>query len=132
MNKNVFIATVIILLSVLLASVIFFGGSKDGRDESVVVQNVEVVDGVQYVRIDAKGGYFPNITKVEANIPTKLIVKTRGTYDCSAALVMRDFDIKKTLKPTGEEIIDLGVLKSGQEIEGTCSMGMYGFKIVAG
>ncbi len=131
MNKNVFIATVIILLSLLLASVIFFGESKDSKDESVAVQNVEIRDGVQYVRIDAKGGYSPNITKVEANIPTKLILKTSGTYDCSAALVIRDFDIQKTLKPTGEEVIDLGVLKSGQEIDGTCGMGMYGFKIVA-
>ena len=132
MNKNLFVATIIILLSALLASVIFFGGSKDGGSESANVQNVEVRDGVQYVRIDAKGGYSPNITKVEANIPTKLIVKTSGTYDCSSTLVMRDFDIQKTLKPTGEEVIDLGVLKSGQEIDGTCGMGMYGFKIVAG
>ena len=132
MNKNLFIATIIILLSALLASVIFFGGSKDSGSESATLQNVEVRDGVQYVRIDAKGGYSPNITKVEANIPTKLIVKTSGTYDCSSTLVMRDFDIQKTLKPTGEEVIDLGVLKSGQEIDGTCGMGMYGFKIVAG
>ena len=135
MNKNLFIATIIILLSALLASAIFFAGGKDGEEnkgESVTIQNVEVRDGVQYVRIDAKGGYSPNITKVEANIPTKLIVKTSGTYDCSSTLVMRDFDIQKTLKPTGEEVIDLGVLKSGQEIDGTCGMGMYGFKIVAG
>ena len=132
MNKNLFVATIIILLSALLASVIFFDGSKDSRSESATLQNVEVRDGVQYVRIDAKGGYSPNITKVEANIPTKLIVKTSGTYDCSSTLVMRDFDIQKTLKPTGEEVIDLGVLKSGQEIDGTCGMGMYGFKIVAG
>jgi plastocyanin domain-containing protein len=130
MNKNIFIATIIILLSALLAFAVFWV-NKDSKDESVVEQNVEVRDGVQYVTLEAKGGYFPYVTKVEAGRSTKLIVKTRGTYDCSSVLVIRDFDIQKTLKPTGEEVFDLGVLKSGQEIEGSCGMGMYGFRIEA-
>lgn len=131
MNKNTFIAIIIILLSVLLASVVLWGNNDDG--EAIKnVQNVEVKDGVQYVTIDARGGYFPKESTIKPNMPTKLIIRTNNTYDCSASLVVRSANFQKMLKPTGEEIIDLGTLKSGQEIDGTCGMGMYGFKIVAG
>jgi plastocyanin domain-containing protein len=131
MNKNTFIAIIIILLSVLLASVVLWENNDDG--EAIKnVQNVEIKDGVQYVTIDARGGYFPKESSIKPNMPTKLIIRTNNTYDCSASLVIRSANFQKMLKPTGEEIIDLGTLKSGQEIDGTCGMGMYGFKIVAG
>lgn len=135
MNKNTFVVVVIILLAVLIALFIFTRVNENSQSPSEAqnseVQNVEVRDGVQYVTIDAKGGYFPNITKVTASLPTKLVVKTEGTYDCSAVLVIRDVNFQKTLSPTGEEVIDLGILQPGQEIQGTCGMGMYGFKIVS-
>lgn len=131
MNKNTFIAIIIILLSVLLASVVLWGNNDDG--EAIKnVQNVEIKDGVQYVTIDAKGGYFPKESSIEPNMPTKLIIKTNNTYDCSASLVVRSANFQKMLKPTGEEIIDLGTLKSGEDINGVCGMGMYSFKVKAG
>jgi plastocyanin domain-containing protein len=136
MQKNTII--VIAVGAIIIASLIYlFTGKTAGKDiqeknQSAQIQNVEVRDGVQYVTIDARGGYFPKESSIRPNMPTKLIIRTNNTYDCSASLVIRSANFQKMLKPTGEEIIDLGTLKSGQEIDGTCGMGMYGFKIVAG
>ncbi|MCX7928072.1 MAG: hypothetical protein N2558_00105 [Patescibacteria group bacterium] len=92
-------------------------------------QNVEIKDGVQYVTVTAKGGYSPRNTQLEAGMPTKLVIKTESTYDCSAALIVRSASFQKLLQPTGEEVIDLGIPKPGEKVQGTCSMGMYNFSI---
>lgn len=92
-------------------------------------QNVEIRDGVQYVTITAKGGYSPRVTEIKGGLPTKLVVKTDSTYDCSASLVIRSVGFQKILQPIGEEIIDLGTPKSGDNVQGVCGMGMYNFLI---
>lgn len=91
-------------------------------------QNIEIKDGIQYITVNAKGGYSPRVTTAQAGIPTKLIMKTNGTYDCSSSLVLRSIDYQKTLPKTGEEIIDLGIPKSGP-FQGMCGMGMYNFMV---
>ena len=107
MNKTVSI--IITLTLVIGISIVFLGDSKSsnnaGTDGSV--QNVEIKDGVQYITINAKGGYSPKVSTAKADIPTKLIIKTDGTYDCSASLVIRSVDFQKILAQTGEEVIDL-------------------------
>lgn len=128
MNK-----TALIIITVALAigiGIIFFGQSKNNPDSAGAqsAQNVEIRDGVQYVIINAKGGYSPRVSTAQANIPTKLIVKTNGTYDCSASLVIRSIGYQKILPQTGEEVIDLGTPQSGT-LQGLCGMGMYNFSI---
>ena len=95
------------------------------------MQSAEIKDGIQYVTMTAKGGYTPQTTYITSNTPTKLIIKTNNTYDCSAAVVIRSVGFQKILQPTGEEMIDLGTPKAGEKIQGTCSMGMYHFEIIA-
>lgn len=51
--------------------------------------NVTIKDGVQYITVNAKGGYSPQSSYAKGGMPTKLIVKTDGTYDCSSSLVIR-------------------------------------------
>ena len=91
-------------------------------------QNVEIRDGVQYVSINARAGYSPKISVAQANMPTRLIVKTNNTYDCSSVLLIRSIGYQKILPRTGEEVIDLGAPKSGN-LQGLCGMGMYSFTI---
>ncbi|OGI68835.1 hypothetical protein A3A05_02420 [Candidatus Nomurabacteria bacterium RIFCSPLOWO2_01_FULL_41_12] len=123
MNKT---ALIIITLGLAFAlGFIFLGGS----DTQSSVQNVEIKNGVQYVTIDAKGGYSPRKTTAKAGVPTKLIVNTKDTYDCSAALVIKSLNYQKILPQNGETEIDLGVKKAGETLQGLCSMGMYNFKI---
>lgn len=130
MNKT---ASIIITLALVVGlGVVFLGGSKS-KDNTVVsnqpAQNVEVKDGVQYITINAKAGYSPKISTAKAGIPTKLIVKTNGTYDCSSSLVIHSIGFQKILAQTGEETIDIGIPKAGEPLQGVCGMGMYNFLI---
>lgn len=134
MEKN--IALSILIGGILITGAIVLGNNKSdssATDNAIVkeINNVEVRDGVQYVTVTAKGGYSPANTTIQPNIPTKLIMKTKTTFDCSAALVIRSIDFQKMLPPNSEEIIDIGTLTPGEKILGTCSMGMYNFKIEA-
>ena len=103
-------------------------GASAPPPAGVPTSNVEIRGGVQYITIDARGGYFPRKSVAEAGIPTKLVMRTEGTVDCSAALVIRAIDYQKVLARSGEEMIDLGIPKPGP-FQGSCSMGMYGFTI---
>jgi plastocyanin domain-containing protein len=128
MNKT---ASIIIVVALIIGlGIVFWGESKDTptSEGTVSAENVEIRDGIQYVTIHAKGGYSPRISTATANLPTKLIVKTNGTYDCSTALVIRSINYQKVLPSTGEEIIDLGTPQPGT-LKGLCSMGMYNFSI---
>jgi len=120
MNKT---ALIIITLGLIAVIGIIFMGGKDG------VQSVEIIDGVQYVRIDAGGGYYPRTTVAKGGIPTKLIVKTEGVFDCSASLVIPSIGYKSILPQTGETEIDLGTPNNGESFQGLCGMGMYSFQV---
>ena len=126
MNKT---ASIIITIALVIGiGIVFFSQSKNdsGLAGTGPAQNVEIRDGVQYVTVNARGGYWPKVSTAQANIPTRLIVKTNGTYDCSASLVIRSIGYQKILPNTGEEIIDLGTPKIGM-LQGLCGMGMYNF-----
>jgi hypothetical protein len=105
--------------------------SNSGSQNSspVSIENSVIKDGIQYITIDAKGGYSPRSSNAKAGIPTKLIVKTNGTYDCSASLVIRSVGFQKILQNTGEEVIDIGTPKAGEPLQGVCGMGMYNFLV---
>lgn len=126
MQKSIIISIVVSLL--LIGGTAYFVSGRSGSS-AVQTRTVEIKDGVQYVTITAKGGYFPRTSELAGGLPTKLVVKTDGTYDCSAALVVRSAGFQKILQPTGEEIIDLGVPASGEKVQGVCSMGMYAFAL---
>ncbi|HEY4505088.1 MAG TPA: hypothetical protein VJG67_00100 [Candidatus Paceibacterota bacterium] len=128
MDKSVSI--IITLALVIGIGIIFLGGSKSNNNGTgEATQNIEIKEGIQYVTVNARGGYFPKISTAKAGIPTKLIVKTDGTYDCSASLVIRSLGFQKILAQTGEEVIDLGIPKAEEPIQGLCAMGMYNFAI---
>lgn len=129
MQKNTIIS--IIISIALIGGTLYFISDRSTPSVGEVTQsqNIEIKDGVQYVTITAKGGYSPRITEIKGGLPTKLIVKTDGTYDCSASLVVRSVGFQKILQPTGEEVIDLGTPKSGEKIQGVCGMGMYNFAV---
>ena len=129
MQKNTIIS--IIISIALIGGTLYFVSDRPTSSGGEVAQsqNVEIRDGVQYVTVTAGGGYSPRITQIEGGIPTKLVVKTNGTYDCSASLVVRSVGFQKILQPTGEEVIDLGTPKSGDKVQGVCGMGMYNFQI---
>ena len=128
MNK---IVLSIITIGLIIGIGIIFLGSKgsDNTSSTQAIQNVEVRDGIQYITIDAKAGYSPKLSSAKAGIPTKLIMKTNGTYDCSSSLVIKSLGYQKILAQTGEEVIDVGTPKAGEPLQGVCGMGMYNFVV---
>ncbi len=128
MNKKV---SIIITLGLVVVLGIIFTGSSNSVDKNEVSSgnNVEIKNGVQYITIKAGGGYFPNISSAQAGIPTKLIMETSGSYDCSSALVIRSINYQQMLPQTGETEIDLGIPKAGVPVQGLCAMGMYNFLV---
>ena len=126
MNKT---SLIIIILILAAFSFLFILGSKNNTNNSTPIENGEIINGIQYITINAGGGYTPRISSAKAGIPTKLIVKTNGTYDCSSALVIRSLGFQKILPQTGKTEIDLGTPKAGTPLQGVCGMGMYNFII---
>ena len=120
MNKTVYI--IIAFALIVAIGIIFASGTES-------TQSVEIKNGVQYIRINALGGYSPQITEAKGGMPTKLIIETNGTYDCSAALVIPSISFQKILPQTGKTEIDLGISRAGETLKGLCGMGMYSFII---
>ncbi|MEI6327036.1 MAG: hypothetical protein WCO78_02845 [Candidatus Roizmanbacteria bacterium] len=105
------------------------GPAQSGAQNDSRSTNISVKDKIQYISIEAKGGYSPRVTNAKSGIPTKLIVKTDNTFDCSSALVIRSVGFQSMLPQTGETEIDLGTHGAGETVQGICSMGMYSFQI---
>ncbi|MDP2664935.1 MAG: hypothetical protein Q8O97_03235 [bacterium] len=123
----------LILISIVLVIALVGGAillSRGGVGSGVASEsNVSVVDGKQVIEIDAKGGYVPRNTVAQANIPTVIKLKTRGTFDCSSALVIPSIGYRANLPPSGETLIELPPQKEGSTMQGLCAMGMYNFVI---
>jgi plastocyanin domain-containing protein len=131
MNKT---ASIILTIALVIGlGIIFVGSYKSNNNTNTAsnqaVQNSMIKNGVQYITINAKSGYSPRVSTAQAGIPTKLIVKTDGTYDCSASLAIHSIGYQKILPQTGETEIDIGIQKSGETLQGVCNMGMFSFQI---
>lgn len=129
MNKT---ALTIFVIGLVISGIIFFSARSNlstGSSSNTSIQNIQIKDGIQYITIEAKGGYSPRISNAQAGIPTKLVIKTNGTYDCSASLVIRSLNYQKILDQNGEDVIDVGIPKAGEPLRGVCSMGMYNFLV---
>jgi len=125
-TNKIFSVIIIGLLVVGLGFIVTSGPSTNKGNRSA--GNVETKDEVQHVTINVGGGYTPQISTAVAGVPTKLIMKSNGTFDCSAFLVIPDMNYRATLPRTGETEIDLGTREVGT-LNGLCSMGMYNFTI---
>lgn len=116
-------------LVVIIAIIVLSGTPKNTAKNTSGAESNEIKNGIQYITILAKGGYSPKVSTAKAGIPTKLIIKTDGTYDCSASLVIKSINYQKILSQTGEEIIDVGTPVAGTPLRGVCGMGMYNFLV---
>ena len=94
------------------------------------IGRVSVVDGVQVVEMQAKGGYFPSSVTLQAGLPTTVRMNSAGTYDCSAALRIPQLDYSVSLPSNGVTEIQIPAQEAGTTLQGLCGMGMYGFKLI--
>lgn len=113
------------------AGIIGFALMASPKNENISNEEaVRMVDGVQYITVNALGGYSPSIVTAKAGIPTKLEMNTKGTYDCSSSFGIPALGITKQLPPSGVTTFDLPAQEQGSKLVGTCSMGMYSFEML--
>ena len=102
--------------------------SKTGNEDIIPVNNVTIKDGVQIIKIKAKGGYIPRTSIAKAGIPTILRFDTNGTFDCSSSVRIPSMNLSRSLPISGSTDIDLGSPSAGL-FRGSCGMGMYPFEV---
>jgi plastocyanin domain-containing protein len=117
-----------ILIAIVVSAVLIGGAvvlsNSNGRapvEQAVKENNVSIVDGVQIVEIDAKGGYLPRKSIAKAGVPTVIRFNTTATFDCSSSVRIPSMDISKLLPQTGSTDIDVGVQDVGP-LEGSCGI----------
>jgi len=61
MNKTSLIAITIVILGII-ASIFILGSKSNGGANSASAENSQIKDGVQYITINAGGGYSPKVS----------------------------------------------------------------------
>jgi len=121
---NVIVATCILVLVVFVF--IIFTNKTSGTANTIPISYSGYS---QIIDLTAKGGFTPNVITAKANVNTILNVITNKTFDCSSSIQIPKLNISKNLPLTGTTQIALGSYNAGEEVNGTCLMGMYSFKI---
>ncbi|MES3004810.1 MAG: hypothetical protein V4690_01705 [Patescibacteria group bacterium] len=125
MNKanliSIIVASTLVGISIILVL-------NKPREVEVPVNNVSIVDGVQIIEIDAKGGYKPGTSYAKAGLPTIVRFNTKNTFDCSLIVSIPSLGINQTLNQNGSTDINIGQSDQGS-LAGSCGMGMYPFDI---
>lgn len=83
----------------------------------------KVEGGVQTVEITVKGGYSPNLIRVESGKPVRLRFDRQESSDCTAKVVFPDFRLSKSLAAFGTTTVELPPAEPG-EYGFACGMNM--------
>lgn len=126
----------LIVLSLLISGLLVYYAispndvsSKSVKSESKTT-NITIEDEKQIVSIiSTAGGYSPSKTVAQANMPTILRMNSQNSYGCERSFRIPKMNINEILPTEGTTDIDLGTPEKGEEIFGSCSMGMYTFTI---
>lgn len=123
------------IISILIA-IAFISGSfylvnwdSNSVSDIAYASNVSIVDGIQIINLDARGGYSPRVSQAKAGIPTIIRFNTKNTFDCSASIRIPSVKVSRILPNTGSTDIDIGIQEVGK-FRGSCGMGMYPFEII--
>ena len=98
--------------------------SNTSQQESSSASLVDT-SGKQILEVSVKGGYAPKVINAKAGTPTILRMESNGALGCERAFSIPKLNISKVLPTNGNTDIDLGSVKAGTKLLGTCSMGMY-------
>jgi P-type Cu+ transporter len=94
----------------------FFFGPKRVRE-------AEQRRGVQEVQVTVKGGYSPDLIRVHAGVPLRLVFDRQEAGDCTSRVVFPDFSVSKSLPAFAKTSIEFVPDRSG-EFDFACGMNM--------
>ncbi len=103
MNLIVIVAGLV--LSIALAW--FFFGPRS-------VRKVETLDGVQEVEIVVRGGYSPDLIRVQQGVPLRLVFDRRESGDCTSRVVFPDFGVGQALPAFGKATVEFTPDRAGK------------------
>lgn len=86
--------------------------------------------GYQEAMILVKGGYTPDVIRVEAGTPVRLKFRREETASCSEMVIFPDFG-KSAQLPSGELVSVELMPKTPGQYEFHCQMGMLRGKLIA-
>ena len=94
----------------------FFFGPKQAK-------TAQRKGNIQEINITVKGGYSPDIIRVQKGVPLRLIFDRQEAGDCSSRIVFPDFQVSKTLAPFARTTLEFTPDKAG-EFGFACGMNM--------
>ena len=128
--KKSYITISLLVVVVLIGGALFLSNKNSqvkGEDTS---QYISVENGIQVINVIANSqGYTPKSIEAKAGIETVLRMESQNTYGCERSFRIPSMDITEILPTQGSVDIPLGTPSKGENIFGSCSMGMYTLKI---
>jgi Cu+-exporting ATPase len=103
-------------LGAILALAWFFFGPKQ-------VRQAELRGGVQEIEVTVKGGYSPDLIRVQQGLPVRLIFDRQEGSDCTSRVVFPDFHLSKSLPAFQRTSVEFVPDKAG-EFGFACGMNM--------
>ncbi len=108
----------VVVGSVALIGVLvwFFFGPRQAK-------TAEVRGGIQELAVTVKGGYSPDLIRVRAGVPVRLVFDRQESGDCTSRVVFSDFQISKALPAFAKTAVEFTPDRPG-EFGFACGMNM--------
>ncbi len=103
------------LLSIAGLALFFFGPREARR--------ADLRGGIQEVEVTVKGGYSPDLIRVQQGVPVRLIFNRQENSDCTSRVVFPDFQLSKSLPAFQRTSVEFVPDKPG-EFRFACGMNM--------
>ena len=85
----------------------FFFGPRQAR-------SAELRAGVQHVEITVKGGFSPDLVRVRAGVPLRLVFDRQESGDCTSRVVFSDFSVSRALPAFALTTVEFTPERAGQ------------------
>lgn len=126
---KIFLISTTFVIFALLGFMIFLLNKSSDKSSILTNESLTEEDGKQVINITAKGGFSPNYIIARSEKPTILKIRTENTIDCTSSLSIPKLSYNKLLPLTGTTEIEIPEQNSGEEIYGTCNIGLYHFTL---
>src|SRR4030042_6631108 len=85
----------------------FFFGPKGSR-------TAQLRGNIQEIEISVKGGYSPDVIRVQKGVPLRLIFNRQEAGDCTSRGAFPEFQVSKTLAPFAKTTLEFIPDKAGE------------------